>query len=60
MFGHQICRMGDVFVVEVGGVVWVREGVNRHGVGVDVGWAKDSVTLHFFELFRQDVGDVVC
>ena len=60
MFRRHICCIGDVFVVEVGGVVWIREGVNRHGVGVDVGWAEDAVPLHFLELFLQYVGDVVC
>ena len=51
MFGRQICCMGDVFVVEVGGVVCIREGVNRHGVSVDVGWAEGASPLNFLELF---------
>ena len=59
MFGRHICSLGDVLVVEVGGVVCVREGVNRHRVSVVVGWAENAVPLHFFKLLGKDGGDVV-
>ncbi len=59
MFGRHICCLGDELVVEVGGLVCIREEVNRHGVSVVVDWTENSVHLHFFELLRQDGDDVV-
>jgi len=59
MFGRHICSLGDVFVVEVSGLVCVREGVSRRRVSVVVGWTENAVPLHFFELIGKDGGDVV-
>ena len=59
MFGRHICCLGDVVVVEVGGLVCALEGVNRDGVGVVVGWAESTIPLHFLELLGEDGGDVV-
>ncbi len=59
MFRHRVCCLCDVFVVEVGGVVCVCEGVNRHRVGVVVCRAESAVLLYFFELLGKNGGDVV-
>ncbi len=59
MFGRHICGGGDMFVVEVGGVVCVREGLNRNRVSVVVGWVENAVSLYFFELLGKDGGCVV-
>ena len=58
MFRRHVCCLGDVFVVEIGGLVCVCEEVNCHGVGVFVGWTESAVLLHFFELLGEDGGDV--
>ena len=59
MFIRHVCCLGDVFVVDVGSLVCVCKGANRHGVGVVVGWAECAVLLNFFELLGKDGGDVV-
>ncbi len=47
MFGRHIRRLVYVFVAEVCSVLRVREGVDRHCVGVHVTWAEDPGLLHF-------------
>ena len=56
---HSSC-LDNLFVVEVGGLVCVLEGVNRHGASVIVSWAENAVPLHFVQLHGHDGGDVVC
>ncbi len=59
MWGRHSCFLDNMFVVEVGGLVCVLEGVDRHGANVIASWAGNSVPLYFVELHEQDVGDVV-
>ena len=59
MLGRHSSCFNRVFVVEVGGLVCVREGVSRRGASLIVRWAENAVPLHFVELSGQDSGDIV-
>ena len=53
------CRLNASFVLEVGGEVCVREGMDCQSACVVVRGVECACLLHLVELHKYDVGDVI-